>query len=99
MLGGFGLMGLTNIHQMNALKVVLAISINGVALVVFIAARKVVWQPAIAMMAASLIGGYLAAHYSRHLPSRFLRWFVVVVGLSLSVYFFLKLYGGGVSVR
>jgi uncharacterized membrane protein YfcA len=88
MLSGLGLMGLTDIHQMNGLKAVLGTAINAVAVLVFVIEGKVVWTFALAMMAASLAGGYLAAHYGRQLASRHVRWFVIAVGFFLAAYFF-----------
>lgn len=93
MLSGLGMMGLSNIHQMNGLKSVLATAINGIAAVIFVVQGKVVWPYALAMMATSIVGGYLAAHYSRQIPGKYVRWFVIVVGFSLAVYFFWKQYG------
>jgi uncharacterized membrane protein YfcA len=90
MLGGFGLMGMSDIHRMNGLKAVLGTAINGVAVCVFIADRKVVWTPAMAMMITSLIGGYLAAHYSRRVPGKYVRWLVIVIGFGLAAYFFAR---------
>jgi uncharacterized protein len=92
MLSGLAMMGLTNMHQMNGLKSVLASIINTVAVVVFIASRNVVWQYALAMMATSLVGGYLAAHYSRRIPGKYVRWFVVAVGFLLAGWYFSKTY-------
>jgi uncharacterized membrane protein YfcA len=92
MLSGLAMMGLTNMHQMNGLKSVLASIINTVAVVVFIACRNVVWQYALAMMATSLVGGYLAAHYSRRIPGKYVRWFVVAVGFLLAAWYFSKTY-------
>lgn len=88
MLSGLGLMGLTNIHQMNGLKAVLGTAINGVAVLVFVIERKVVWPHALAMMVASLAGGYLAAHYGRRLAGRYVRGLVIGIGFFLAVYFF-----------
>ncbi|MDX1948824.1 MAG: sulfite exporter TauE/SafE family protein, partial [Pirellulaceae bacterium] len=90
MLSGLGMMGLTNIHQMNGLKSVLATAINGIAAVIFVAQGKVVWPFALAMMATSIVGGYLAAHFSRQIPGKYVRWFVIVVGFSLAAFFFWK---------
>ena len=42
MLATLALMGMENIHSMNALKVLLATSINGVAVITFIIANAVV---------------------------------------------------------
>jgi len=93
MLNGLGMMGLSNMHQMNGLKSVLAVAINGIAVVVFILKGNIVWPYAFAMMATSVIGGFLAAHYSRQLPSRYVRWLVVGIGFSLAAWFFAKTYG------
>jgi uncharacterized membrane protein YfcA len=93
MLSGLGLMGLSNMHQMNGIKAVLGTTINGVAAIVFIATQKVVWEYALAMMATSLLGGYLAAHYSRQIDSRYVRWLVILIGFGLAAMYFLKAYG------
>jgi uncharacterized protein len=92
MLSGLGLMGLTDIHQMNGLKAVLGTAINGVAVVVFILEDKVLWPYALVMMATSLIGGFVAAHYSRRLAGKYVRWFVIAIGFLLAAYFFAKTY-------
>ena len=93
MLSGLGLMGLSNIHQMNGLKAVLGTAINGVAAVIFVAEGKLVWTYALAMMVTSLAGGYLAAHYSRQVPGRFVRWAVIAIGFCLATYYFWKQFG------
>ena len=54
---------------MNGLKSVLATAINGIAAVIFVVQGKVFWPFALAMMATSIVGGYLAAHYSREFPA------------------------------
>jgi uncharacterized membrane protein YfcA len=90
MLAGLGLMGLTNIHQMNGLKAILGGTINGVAGLVFIAQGKWVWTYALAMMATSILGGFLAAHFSRQLPGKYIRWFVIAVGFGLAALYFWK---------
>src|SRR4029079_2766181 len=74
MLSGLGLMGLTDMHQMNGIKAVLGTAINAVAAVLFVATAKVYWPFALAMMATSVAGGYLAAHYSRQIKSQYIRW-------------------------
>jgi uncharacterized membrane protein YfcA len=88
MLSGLGLMGLSNIHQMNGLKAVLGTAIYGAAVLIFIAEGKIVWPYALAMAATSVIGGYVAAHYSRQVPGRWIRWAVIVIGFGLATYYF-----------
>jgi uncharacterized membrane protein YfcA len=88
MLGGLGLMGLTNIHQMNGLKCLLATAINSMSVLIFIWKGAIHWPFALAMIAASIVGGYSAAHFSRQIPGRYVRVFVIAVGFLLAAYFF-----------
>jgi uncharacterized membrane protein YfcA len=95
MLGGLGLMGLSNIHQMNGLKAVLGTAINGVAVATFLIGTllgrpAIVWPYALAMAATSLVGGYVAAHFSRQVPGKFVRWIVIAIGFCLAAFYLWK---------
>lgn len=92
MLSGLGMMGLTDMHQMNGLKSVLATVINGVAVIVFIVHGNVVWEYASLMIATSIAGGYLAAHYSRRIPGRYVRYLVILIGFFLAAWYFARIY-------
>ena len=85
-------LGMTDIHEMNALKVVLGAVINGVATVTFVVTRVIVWPQAIVMTVGAVLGGYAAAHYSQRLPQSWVRAFVIVVGCAMTVYFFFRAY-------
>lgn len=98
MLSTLGLMGLKNIHEMNALKTVLAGSINGVAIIIFVYKKLFVWDLALAMMAASILGGYLGARYGRKLQQKYIRWFVIAVGFSLAAWYFYQQFFAPVGV-
>ena len=84
--------GMTDIHAMNALKSVLGSAINGVAVIAFIIARAVYWPQALVMIAGAVVGGYFGAHYAQKLPQAWVRWFVILVGAGMTVYFFVKVY-------
>jgi uncharacterized membrane protein YfcA len=94
--GGIGIMnlamlaamGMTDIHDMNALKVVLGGVINGVATVTFVITGAIVWPQAIVMTIGAILGGYFAAHYAQKLPQSWIRAFVILVGAAMTVYFF-----------
>jgi uncharacterized membrane protein YfcA len=87
------IIGMTDIHAMNALKVVLGGIINGVAVVTFIIKGAVVWREGGVMIAGALVGGYLGAHYAQKLPPAWIRAFVIIVGAGMTAYFFWKAYG------
>jgi uncharacterized membrane protein YfcA len=77
---------------MNKLKVLLGGVINGVAAVTFIVTRAIFWPQALVMTAGSLLGGVSSAHYAQKLPQSWIRRFVILVGASMTVYFFARAY-------
>ena len=90
MLAALGLIGLTDMHQMNGLKNILAVCINGVAAVYFIAASAVQWHDVVIMTAGTICGGLMGARIARKLGRKFVRAFVVVLGIVMSVALLLK---------
>jgi uncharacterized membrane protein YfcA len=74
-----------DIQHTNALKVFLALIINGVALVAFALFGPVEWAPAALMAGASLAGGYLGVGVARALGPVWLRRTVVVVGVVVAL--------------
>jgi len=84
--------GMVNIHQMNALKIVLSTATNGVAVAIFVASRAVYWRQALVMIMGAALGGYFGAHYSLRVPQKVVRWFVIAVGSSVTAYFFVHSY-------
>lgn len=89
MLATLGFMGMENIHEMNAVKTVLQTIINGIAVIAFIIAGAVVWLQAIIMIAGAIVGGFTTASFARRLDPRIVRGFVILVGISMTIYFFL----------
>ena len=90
MLGMMTLLGMRDIHAMNALRITLAAVINGVAVVTFIATGAVFWGQCVMMMAGALLGGWFGAQYAQKADPRKVRWFIIALGLGLSAYFFVK---------
>jgi uncharacterized membrane protein YfcA len=83
-----GILGVTlaqDMHRTNALKNVLAGSVNGVAGVYFMLVAHVDWAPAGIIAGASILGGQLGARYGRRLPPTALRALIVVVGITAIV--------------
>jgi uncharacterized membrane protein YfcA len=90
MLAVFGLMGLTNIHQMNGLKNFNGICFNGVAAITFAAMGLVNWPIAAVMTLGSTIGGYAMSHTAQKVPQSWVRAAVAVIGFASAVWLFAK---------
>jgi uncharacterized membrane protein YfcA len=96
--GGIGIMnlamlaalGMTDIHAMNKLKVILGGVINGVATITFIVTGAIVWPQGMVMTVGSLLGGYSSAHYAQKLPQSWVKAFVILVGSAMTIYFFVR---------
>ena len=85
-------LGMTDIHAMDKLKVILGAVINGVAAMAFIATGFILWPQAGAMTVGAILGGYGAAHYAQRLPQVWIRGFVIVIGVLMTIYFFVRAY-------
>jgi hypothetical protein len=82
------LFGYTDIHEINALKVLTNLMANGIAFVIFIIDGQVVWRLCLAAMVAAAVGGYSSARFAKLVPQKVLRGMVVVIGLSMAAWFF-----------
>ncbi len=83
------IMGIQNIHTMNAFKTWLATCLNAVAVIYFALAKTIFWQQAMMMAVAAVIGGYSSAYFARKLNPSWVRYFVIGVGFTMTCYFFL----------
>jgi len=76
--------------RLNALKQVLAFSINVAAAVFFLFSGQVLWLLAVVMAAGALLGGIVGGKLAGKLSPTAMRWLVVVVGAVLAIYYGLK---------
>ena len=90
MLAVLAFTGLPSFNAQNAIKNVLAVSINGIALVPFVLARVIDWRFAFPMAAIALLGGYCGARFFRRMPQRFARALVVAIGATMTIVFFAR---------
>lgn len=74
-----------HLQRINALKAVLSLLVNTVALVAFALFGPVVWTAVAVAAPASLLGGYLGAKGARRLPVTGLRAVVVVFGVGVAI--------------
>ena len=77
----------TRLQRHNATKNVLALIVNAVAAIVFIAVADVDWEVAGLIAVGSIVGGQLGATVGRRLPPAVLRAVIVVVGVTALVVF------------
>ena len=95
MLAYLSLLGGMEIHQMNAIKNLLAALMNGVASIYFVACGMVDPRGALLMTAGAVSGGFIGARIARRVKPRVVRWTVIVIGLSLSAIFALRYFAKG----
>lgn len=92
MLSSLALMGIGDIHRMNALKSLLASAINGMSVAVFLVSGKVNWTYAVPMIVAGIAGGFLCASVARKLNRNAVRYVVITIGFGLAIYYFVRVY-------
>ena len=80
-----GLFVADDLQRLNALKSVLSLVINAVALVAFALFGPVDWASVAVLAPSALVGGYLGAHVAQRLSPGLLRAAVVVLGLGVGL--------------
>ncbi len=86
-------LGLTledTLTRLNALKQAVAFSVNIAAAIFFLFSGRVVWSAALVMAVGALIGGTLGGRLAGRIKPSTLRWTVVVVGLIISIIYFVR---------
>jgi uncharacterized protein len=71
--------------RVNGLRSVLALIVNTVAVVIFLAHAHIAWAAAGIMAGCALVGGYLGSRLSRRIPSSVLRSLVILLGLTTAI--------------
>jgi uncharacterized protein len=80
-----GLLGLTDIHQMNGLKNVITLAGNGIAAIYFVVNGAVLWADGITMCAGAVLGGWLGAKAAYKVGRTIVRRFVIGVGIVVTI--------------
>ncbi|MEI6350804.1 MAG: sulfite exporter TauE/SafE family protein [Verrucomicrobiota bacterium] len=94
MLASLGLIGFSDIHQMNGLKTVLASLINIVAATWFVLSGLIHWPKAMIMTAGALAGYYAGAHFAQRIPQKAVRGIITGIGFGISAVMFYKEFFG-----
>jgi uncharacterized protein len=100
--GGMGIMtlavltliGMVDIHEMNALKSLLVVTINGIGVAIFVVMGKVEWSRCLVMTAGCIIGGYGAGNLVQRVNPAKVRTLIACMASGMTVYFFFRAYFG-----
>jgi uncharacterized membrane protein YfcA len=90
MLSALGMLGMTDILEMNALTSLFSFCVNGVAIVLFVLAKLVYWPFVLVMAVGALVGGYGAAGVARRIGKQAVSRFVIAVGFTIAAVFFVR---------
>ncbi len=89
-LAALGLVMSDSLTRLNALKQIISFSVNLAAAIFFIFSGKVVWPAALVLMGCALLGGVLGGRLAGRIKPSTLRWIVVVIGVIVAIYYFVK---------
>ena len=79
-----------DLRRLNAAKGVLSLIISAVTVVVFAIGAPVDWLAVALLAPTTLVGGFIGAKLAGRVPELALRVAVVVVGLAVSIYLFVR---------
>ena len=91
MLAALSIMGHTDIHQMNGVKNLLAVCINGIAAIYFAFSGLVLWQDSVIMAVGAIVGGIGGAGLARRIGRQAVRHIVIAVGFAMALSMMLRL--------
>ncbi|MDN2482729.1 sulfite exporter TauE/SafE family protein [Vibrio agarivorans] len=84
--------GYSDINQMNGLKLLISSCVSLIAIVIFVYEGAIDWQRGSVVMVGTLLGGYCAARISRNIKQSYVKNFVALFSIALTVYFFYDVY-------
>lgn len=85
MLALLGIFVADGLQRLNALKGLLSLLINVVAVAAFLVVGHIAWEPVLVMWPASFVGGVIGVVGARRLDERVLRYAVVAFGSAIAV--------------
>ena len=68
--------------RVNGLRSVIALIVNTIAVIIFVARAHVAWLAVGLMFGCALLGGFAGARVSRRVPAHILRVAIIAIGLA-----------------
>jgi len=93
LLAAMALAGEHDMQSANAQRNFLVCFINGIAVLLFNITGHVDWLVAPILMVGSIVGGYVGARLTKHIPNEWLRRLITLAGAAFAVFDFVKVYG------
>ncbi len=79
-----------SLQRLNALKVLLSLLTATASVVIFAIFAPVDWFAVLLLAPSTLVGGYLGILVAKRMPDAVLRWSVVVLGIAVAIYLFVR---------
>lgn len=79
-----------SLQRLNALKVLLSLVTASATVVIFALFAPVNWVAVLLLAPSTLVGGYLGILVAKRMPDAVLRWSVVILGVAVAIYLFVK---------
>ncbi|MGB1130307.1 MAG: sulfite exporter TauE/SafE family protein [Haloferula sp.] len=86
MLAGLSVLGLRDVHRMNALKNLLGLLCNTAAMLFFLISGNFDGRLAMILLAGSVPGYFLGGHFSQKIPAAAVRAIVGIVGITIAIH-------------
>lgn len=87
-----GITGMRDLHEMNAIRTLIGVSANIVAVILFSFSGKVAWPPTLVMGLGTMIGGHFGGRYFQRLPQRWVHWVIVGLAWGMTSWFIFSSY-------
>lgn len=92
LLAYLALAGMTNIHAMNGLKLLISSVVALIATIRFALGDSIAWTEGLYVFVGSLVGGFAAAKLAPFIPTKALRTAIIIYGCALTALFFWRAY-------
>lgn len=90
MIAVWGLLEGVDPKRLNARRTLMVSAANLMAVVTFICAHAVYWEQTLAMLIASIVGGYAGAQLGRRTPGQIVRIGTLMLTAAITVWFFVR---------
>jgi uncharacterized membrane protein YfcA len=92
MVAVWGLLDSQELKSLNAPRMLLATSANGMAVLTFVLAHAVAWQATLVMLLGATVGGYVGAQIGNRATAHVIRIGTLLVTTGISITFFVRAY-------